>query len=115
MFLLRGFSVISPLCDVSIHAANIRVPHCDGVMKKWVSMTGEVLGESVSRRTTCPCPRRRRESEVLVGCFVASVSEVSLAFCCGKRLKQSQSGTRNNSPKTKLQYELPQLPSSYST
>lgn len=43
-------------------------------------------------RTTCPCPRRRRESEVLVGCFVASVSEVSLAFCCVGREKQSQSG-----------------------
>ncbi len=42
---LRGFSVISPLCDVSIHAANIHVPRCNGVMK-WVSMTGEVLGEA---------------------------------------------------------------------
>ena len=51
------------------------------------------------RGTTCPCPRRRRESEVLVGCFVASVSEVSLAFCCVERLKQSQSGTGDNSQK----------------
>ena len=32
--LLRGSSVISPLCDASIHAANIRVPHCNGVMKR---------------------------------------------------------------------------------
>lgn len=57
----------------------------------WVCMTGEGLGEASPGGTTCPCPRRRRESEVLVGCFVASVSEVSLAFCCVERLKQSQS------------------------
>lgn len=57
---------------------------------KWVSVTGEVLGEASPGGTTCPCPRRRRESEVLVGCFVASVSEVSLAFCCVERLEQSQ-------------------------
>ena len=88
---LRGFSVISPLCDVSIHAANIHVPHCNGcdevgLYDRWSARW------SVSWRTTCPCPRRRRESEVLVGCFVASVSEVSLAFCCEERLKQSQCG-----------------------
>lgn len=82
---LRGFPVISPLSDMSIHDANIHVLHCNGVMK-WLSETGGVSPGGA----TCPCPRRRRESEVLVGCFAASVSEVSLAFCCVRRLKQSQ-------------------------
>lgn len=41
MSLLRGFPVISALRD----AANIHVAHCNGVMK-WVSVTGEVLGEA---------------------------------------------------------------------
>lgn len=45
MSLLRGFPVISALRDVSIHAVNIHVAHCNGVMK-WVSVTGEVLGEA---------------------------------------------------------------------
>lgn len=53
--------------------------------------------------TTCPCPRRRPESEVLVGCFVASVSEVSLAFCCVERVEQ----------RLERQHRPPPLPRSY--
>lgn len=40
------------------------------------------------RGSTCLCPRRRQVLEVLAGCSAASVSEVSLAFCCKKRLNQ---------------------------
>lgn len=57
-----------------------------------VRTAGDALGGASPRRTTCPCPRRRPESEVLVGCSAASVSEASLAFYCVERSKQSQSG-----------------------
>lgn len=57
-----------------------------------VRTAGDALGGASPWRTTCPCPRRRPESEVLVGCSAASVSEASLAFYCVERSKQSQSG-----------------------
>lgn len=55
---------------------------------------------------TCPCLRRRPESEVLVDCSVASVSEASLAFCCVERLEMEKH-TKKQSQRQKFQPKLP--------
>lgn len=57
---------------------------------------------------TCPCLRRRPESEVLVGCSAASVSEASLAFCCVGRLKNERTHKhRTESERRNFQPEPP--------
>lgn len=57
---------------------------------------------------TCPCLRRRPESEVLVGCSAASVSEASLAFCCVGRLNmREQTNTKQSQREKTFRPNLP--------
>lgn len=56
---------------------------------------------------TCPCLRRRPESEVLVGCSAASVSEASLAFCCVGRLDTREQTNTEQSQRLNFHTELP--------
>lgn len=92
-------------CNCSVmHPFTLQTSMSLSVVTRWSSSLGQVkCSVKFLRRTTCPCPRRRRESEVLVGCFAASVSEVSLAFCCVGKSEQSHKLYHMNSWRSNFQ------------
>lgn len=71
-----------------------------------VGVASRAGGPTPPRIPTCPCLRRRPESEVLVGCSAASVSEASLAFCCVERLKTN----KTNKEKSQRDKSFPPQP-----